>query len=79
MKTYSVGEFKAHFSEILDMVQDGVEIGISYGKSKKVVAKLVPNKLVSQAEPRPLGYLKDKATFDIKSDWKMTPEEFLGL
>lgn len=42
MKTYTVGEFKANFSEILDAVEAGSEVGIAFGKKKKLVAKLVP-------------------------------------
>jgi len=35
MKTMSVGEFKANFSEALKSVLAGEEIGILFGKKKK--------------------------------------------
>ena len=36
MKTINVGELKANFSEVLKKVQSGEEIGILYGKEKKL-------------------------------------------
>ena len=42
MERMTVGEFKAHFSDVLKKVQAGKEIGISYGKKKEIVARLVP-------------------------------------
>jgi len=35
MKTLPVGEFKAHFSEVLDEVRTGAEIIITYGRKKR--------------------------------------------
>ena len=75
MKTYSVADFKAHFSEILGMVQEGEEIGISYGKKKEVVAILVPKK---KQKKRVLGALEGKVKIEFGPDWKMTAEELLG-
>jgi antitoxin (DNA-binding transcriptional repressor) of toxin-antitoxin stability system len=34
MKTMSVGEFKTHFSEVLQQVRAGVGIAVTYGKKK---------------------------------------------
>jgi antitoxin (DNA-binding transcriptional repressor) of toxin-antitoxin stability system len=42
MKVMSVGKFKTNFSQVLKRVQAGEEIGIAYGKSKEIVARLVP-------------------------------------
>lgn len=42
MKSLPVGEFKAQFSEVLELVQQGESVGVLYGKDKKPVAKLVP-------------------------------------
>ena len=79
MKTYSVGDLKAHFSEILDMVQDGEEIAIAYGKKKEVIARIVPEKKPKKLKKRKLGALKGKATVTFVKDWEMTEEELLGL
>jgi prevent-host-death family protein len=42
MKTYTVGDFKTHFSEVMERVRLGEEIIISYGKKKENVAVLIP-------------------------------------
>jgi antitoxin (DNA-binding transcriptional repressor) of toxin-antitoxin stability system len=75
MKTYSVADFKANFSEILDMVQAGEEIGIAYGKKKEIVALLVPK---PKEKTRVLGAMKGKMKAEFAADWKMTAEELLG-
>ncbi len=75
MKAFTVGEFKAQFSQLLDMVRGGQEIEILYGKAKKPVAMLVPVK----EKNRDLGMLDGKARFSEKDGGKITEEEFLGL
>jgi antitoxin (DNA-binding transcriptional repressor) of toxin-antitoxin stability system len=78
MKIMSVGEFKTKFSEVLKSVQAGEEIGIAYGKSKEVVARLVPGKKEKQARRR-IGILDGKVKVKFSKDFKLTAEEFLGL
>ena len=78
MKTMSVGEFKANFSEVLKMVLAGEEIGILYGKKKEMVAKMVP-KAIDKKPRRKLGILEGKGTIKFAPDFKMTEEEFLGI
>jgi antitoxin (DNA-binding transcriptional repressor) of toxin-antitoxin stability system len=75
MKAFTVGEFKAQFSQLLNMVRGGQEIEILYGKAKKPVAMLVPVK----EKNRDLGMLDGKARFTEKDGGKITEEEFLGL
>ncbi|HEU4553802.1 MAG TPA: hypothetical protein VFS25_13255 [Chitinophaga sp.] len=77
MKTMSVGEFKANFSEALRQVLAGDEIGILYGKKKEIVAKLVP-KNAGKKPKRKLGVLEEKARIKFGKDFKMTEEEFIG-
>ena len=77
MKTYTVGDLKTHFSEILDMVQEGEEIAIAYGKKKKVIARIVPEKKNKKLKKRKLGLLKGKATVTFHGPWRMADEEFL--
>lgn len=78
MKSLPVGEFKAHFSEILEMVQNGESIGVLYGKNKKPVAKLVP-----MSEPkkkkRKIGIMDGKVEITFADNFKMTDEELLDL
>jgi len=76
MYDLTVGQFKSKFSEVLEKVLQGQSIGITYGKNKKKVAALVPYKNLNVKKFK-LGLLKDKASFKIKSDFKITDEEFL--
>lgn len=78
MKTMSVGEFKTHFSEVLQRVLAGEEIGIMYGKKKELVAKLVP-KTVEKKLPRKLGILEGKSKIKFHKDFKITEEDFLSV
>ncbi len=78
MKTMSVGEFKANFSEVLKNVLAGEEIGIIYGKKKELVAKLVP-KTIEKKQKRKIGILEGKGKIVFGSDFKITEEEFLGV
>lgn len=77
MKTMSVGEFKAHFSQVLKDVEKGEKIGITFGRKKEVKAFLVPKE--ESKEPRKLGILEGKGKVSFKEDFKMTEDEFLGL
>ena len=77
MKTMSVGEFKTHFSEVLERVKAGEEIAVTYGKKKEVVGYFLPEK--PQKPKRQLGLLEGKVEVIFKPDFEMTTEEFLGL
>ncbi len=77
MYQLTVGQFKAKFSEVLEKVQKGESVGITYGKSKKKVAALVPYDQHLKKRIT-LGSLKGKASFKIHDDFKMTEEEFLN-
>lgn len=77
METMSVGEFKSNFSEILKRVVAGEEIGISYGKKKEIVARLVPKSTVKKPK-RKLGILEGKGKVVFKSNFTMTEKEFLN-
>ena len=76
MYNLTVGQFKAKFSEVLQKVVNGEIVNITYGKSKKRVATLIPHKKNGKSKIK-LGSLKGKATFKIHKDFKMTDEEFL--
>lgn len=78
MNVLSVGQFKAQFSDILQQVELGKSVGISYGKSKKKVAVLIPyKKHLSKFKPK-LGLLEGKASFKLSSDFKITDEQLLS-
>ncbi|HLF35365.1 MAG TPA: type II toxin-antitoxin system prevent-host-death family antitoxin [Cyclobacteriaceae bacterium] len=78
MKTMSVGELKANFSEVLKRVLSGEEIVISYGRKKEIVARIVP-KNAGKKLKRKIGILESKGSVKFNNDFKMTEEEFLGI
>ena len=78
MKSLPVGEFKAQFSEVLEMVRQGESVGVLYGKNKKPIAKLVPM-TEPKKKKRKLGILEGKVKFVFAEDFKMTEEEFINL
>lgn len=77
MNTFAVGEFKTHFSEIIERVRSGEEIIISYGKKKENVAVLIPYAAYKSKKIR-LGLLQDKS-LKIHADFEMSEEEILSL
>ncbi len=77
MQVLSVGEFKSNFSEILKKVLSGEEIGISYGRKKEIVAKLVPND--ARKNKRKIGILEGKGKVTFSRNFKITEEDFLGI
>jgi antitoxin (DNA-binding transcriptional repressor) of toxin-antitoxin stability system len=62
VKTFTVGDLKAHFSEVLSEVRAGHEIGIAFGRKKEAVAVIVPFAHYSQKKRR-LGLLERRAKF----------------
>jgi antitoxin (DNA-binding transcriptional repressor) of toxin-antitoxin stability system len=71
-----VGDFKSRFSEALEIVARGGTVGVTYGRSKKPVALLVPP--TQAPAKRKLGILAGKVKFHIAKEWSLTEEEFLG-
>jgi len=78
MKTMTVGELKSHFSEVLDQVQQGEEIVVSFGKKREKVAVLIPFSHYSSTPERKLGLLAGKGSFSVKNDFKIGDEELLS-
>jgi prevent-host-death family protein len=78
MKTLPVGEFKTHFSEVIDDVRAGEEIIITYGKKKEQVAVVIPYSSYKKRNKIKLGLLKNK-NYKILDSFEMTEEELLGL
>lgn len=77
MYQLTVGQFKAKFSEMLVRVLKGESIGITYGKTRKKVAALVPYSKLTKNSTFKLGLLEGKASFKIHGGFKMTDEELL--
>jgi prevent-host-death family protein len=79
MQTMTVGEVKAHFSEVLDKVQKGEDVVISFGKKKEKIAVLVPFSHYQRKPQRTLGLLEGKASFTLKDEFAVSDEELLTL
>jgi hypothetical protein len=77
MKTMTVGEFKSHFSEVVDQVKAGVGFAVTYGRKKDIVGYFLPESQLLKPK-RKLGLLEGKAKVNFKPDFKMSEEEFLG-
>ena len=77
MQTFTVGELKARFSEVLGQLMQGKEIVISYGKKREKVAVLLPYSHYSAKPERKLGLLKDRGHYVIHEDFKVSDEEML--
>jgi prevent-host-death family protein len=78
MKTLPVGEFKTHFSEVIDDVRAGEEIIITYGKKREQVAVVIPYSSYKKRNQIKLGLLKNK-NYKILDSFEMTEDELLGL
>ncbi len=79
MKSLPVGEFKAQFSEVLEKVQQGESFGITYGKSKKLIAEINPPKKQEKKKKRKIGIMDGKMKIVFADNFKMTDEELLDL
>lgn len=78
MKTMTVGEFKSHFSEVLEDVKAGIGVAVTYGKKKEIIGYFLP-KAGKATGKRKLGALQGKAQVIFQDDFVMTAEELLGL
>ena len=79
MKTLPVGELKAQFSEVLELVEKGESFGILYGKKKKPIAMIVPYSEKKTKKERILGLLEGKVEVKFHEDFAMTEEELVSM
>ena len=77
MKTLQVGELKQKFSHVLDLVRQGEEITITFGKTHEKVAVIVPYEKYRRKKKRSLGVLQERASYTIRDDFEITDHEFL--
>jgi antitoxin (DNA-binding transcriptional repressor) of toxin-antitoxin stability system len=80
MQVIQVADLKARFSDILkQIVDEGEEYVIQYGRKHKWVAVLIP---YDAYEKRKTGIklgLLSQHSYKIHDDFEITTEEFLGL
>lgn len=79
MKSFTVGEFKAQFSEVLEKVQQGESFEVTFGKNKKPVARIVPINGTKPKKKRKLGVWEGKVKFVVPDNFKMTDDDLLDL
>ncbi len=78
MKTLTVGDLKARFSDVLLKVKGGEVFIVSFGKKKEKVALLTPYvELPSKA--RRIGLAKKEASFSFKGPFKISADELFPL
>jgi antitoxin (DNA-binding transcriptional repressor) of toxin-antitoxin stability system len=78
MKTMTVGELKAQFSEVLgNLVKNGEPVAVSFGKKKERVAAIIPYSQLPQQGERPLGVMKGRARCITHENFALDDEEML--
>ncbi|MBK8506854.1 MAG: prevent-host-death protein [Saprospiraceae bacterium] len=78
MKTLSVGEFKTRFSEVIDWIEKGETIEVTFGKSKKIIGYFSSKKEPNLPRPkRKIGILEDRIQYEMKN-WIITNEEMIS-
>jgi hypothetical protein len=70
MQTMTVGYFKAHISQALDLIKQGEDVVITHGKKKHEFAVLLPYHTDASKSHRILGLLAGKATFKLFAQFK---------
>lgn len=79
MKTMTVGELKAHFSEVLgQLIKNGEPVAISYGKKKEKIAAIIPYNQLKPETDRPLGLMQGRARCLLHDDFALDDEEMLS-
>ena len=79
MKTMTVGELKAQFSEVMgQMIKTGEPVAISYGKKKEKIAAIIPYSQLKPQSERVLGLMMGRARCVIHDDFALSDEELLG-
>jgi antitoxin (DNA-binding transcriptional repressor) of toxin-antitoxin stability system len=79
MKTMTVGELKAQFSEVLgQLIKNGKPVAISYGKKKVKIAAIIPYSQLKPQTERPLGVMQGKASYVIHEDFALNDEDMLN-
>ena len=76
MKTMTVGEFKAHFSDVVEQVKAGAGFAVTYGRKKEIVGYFLPGSQMLKPK-RQLGIVKDKVQVSFKPDYQITEEDML--
>jgi hypothetical protein len=76
MKTMTVGEFKAQFSDVIAQVKNGEEIAVTFGKKKEIIGYFKPELPLVKKE-RAIGLFNKMDGYYMADDFcETTDEEF---
>ncbi|MGJ3242844.1 MAG: type II toxin-antitoxin system Phd/YefM family antitoxin [Opitutales bacterium] len=75
-RQFTVGDFKARFSDILALVQEGETVEVTYGRQRTPVAVVSPP--AKKQPERQLGRLKGMVCAEVAPDWSITEEDLAG-
>lgn len=67
----TVGDLKSHFSEVIQEVKAGQEIGVAFGEKEEIVAYLIPA-VARKPEKRQLCILQSKGKVVFAPDFKIS-------
>ena len=75
MKTLTVGEFKAQFSSVIEMIKQGEEVEVTFGKQKEVIGVFKPKEKKKDNSLRKFGTLKNTPGYYMAPDFNETTFE----
>jgi hypothetical protein len=80
-QTMHIGEFKARFSEVVELIKKGITIKVIKGKSGELVGYFGKNFKPEKPINRKIGFFKDQGVKINKADleWSKDELEDLGL
>jgi len=78
VKTLAIGEFKTHFSAVLEDIKTGHSVAVSYGKSRRKIAVLIPYAQYHKSSGRKIGILEGRGACKLGKDFSMSDDEFLN-
>jgi prevent-host-death family protein len=79
MKILELADAKNHFLSIVQDVESGNDVAISYGDKQKAIAVVVSYEKWKKWEKRKIGTLENKGTVTFSENFEMTDEELINL
>jgi antitoxin (DNA-binding transcriptional repressor) of toxin-antitoxin stability system len=71
MKTVTISKFRSNLSYFSDLIQEGEEIVVTYGRKRKKIFRVLPF-LEAKPQKRKLGALNGAVRVKFSKDFKMT-------